>query len=605
MTKTAAATKTATTALGIDLGTTNSLLCAWTGDGLAVIPTPDQDLFPSVIRYSSTGEVADAGYPARNSRLVDPQNTVSSIKRQMGRDTQVTLGTGHTRTPVQVSADILRSLVTRAGFAARGLAVPDRIHAVVTVPAHFSESARRATIQAAEEAGIEVLRIINEPTAAALAFCHARSTADTTDAADHEIVMIYDLGGGTFDVSVVERHNQHFDVRSSEGNLFLGGDDFDAAIVDECIRRLTAKTHQRDLAANTLLTAHLRQLAESAKKQLSCEVQARIYQPNAHSLFGFDLDETLTRYEFENLIKSRIEESVTLCEAALAAAGVAQNQLNRILLVGGSSRIPLVHQALTERFPGVPLDSRVDPDLAVAEGAAMQAALILGLEVGTVLVDVAPASLGVATMSEDTMMGLMQESFINGNLVDPNEVQLTFTPLIRKNTSLPARSAQIFQTMMPFQEAIEVKVGQGEEHFFDDNELIGSFHFELSRHQSDQQEVEIALNYTSDGLVRVLAREYPTGKTKEVVFRNTSGKNPEATFVNLPDAGPDTEKASAKTDNVIIRQARRLLESPKLGAAEKKQMEALLTQYQSALAIDDANLDTVEDSLLDLIESLE
>lgn len=598
--------KASTVVFGIDLGTTNSLITLVAEDSLRLLEVAGETLLPSVVRYVEGGVVEAVGVPARNGRLLAPERTVSSIKSHMGVEGATVEVSGTALTPVRVSSDILAALAK----VARANVAEGPLRAVITVPAQFGDAARRATRDAAEFAGFEVLRLVNEPTAAALAFFEAGESRS-----DEEKVLVFDLGGGTFDTSVVERHGTHCEVLASEGDRRLGGDDFDSRLADLVFARVEG-IDSLGPRESALFRARLEVLCEEAKKGLSASTSMRISDPVAKASFGVALDVVVDRPAFEEAIEDLVARTVELSRLSLQRAGVAPHHLSRILLVGGSTRVPLVRRLLEEAFPGVELDLRVDPDLAVALGAGRNAAMAAGLELERALVDVAPASLGVAVVGVELFDRLLsgeiafEEEREESAYITENE---TFSPIVRKNSPIPSRAVEIYYTSTPWQEKIHFRVGQGEARLFKDVELIGDFMFPLRKVSEreaaalgGQRAVECALSYTSDGLVRVQARELPDGKPMEVMF--TAGRA-RLEHTATPSA---TDRSGAviggAPENALLRKARAHLAANAFASEQERHAFAeRVASYEQALRSPDGvearELDAVEDALLDALET--
>ncbi len=474
--------------VGIDLGTTNSLIAVVQDRVPRVLDVDGGPLLPSVVGMDAAGELL-VGTAARNQWVAAPERTVRSIKRRMGeRDYTVALGDTH-HTPEEISAHILRRLAARATPALAG----GVRQAVITVPAYFAQHQRQATMRAGELAGLEVVRLLNEPTAAALAYGLDRAGAET--------VLVYDLGGGTFDVSVVELGDGVTEVRASHGNRQLGGDDFDALILDE----LANAFHQRhgvDLRGNRQAMARLSRAAEAAKLRLSDHPYATIREEFLAEKDGrpLHLEAELTRSRFEELIAPLLDGTLEAVRRALRDAELDARALDAVLLVGGSTRIPAVRDLVAEELGCQPRQD-VHPELAVALGAAVSGALAAGVDVGTVLVDVCPHSLGVSAV------GLQAGQYSED----------VFVPLIRRNTVIPVSRSEFFYTLTPDQTAVNVEVYQGEELVASRNTRLGAVRFEGLSKAPDggQREVLVAFDYDVNGILHVAAVDRRTGRKRE------------------------------------------------------------------------------------------
>jgi len=474
--------------LGIDLGTTYSVL-AVIQDGIPkLLPVKGQRLLPSVVGISPDGEVL-VGTPARNQWVVAPERTIRSIKRKMGKGETVTMA-GKTYTPQEISAFILRE-IKEAAEVALGYPVP---RAVITVPAYFNEVQRQATIEAGEIAGLVVERIINEPTASALAYGYGLSNDE------HLRVLVYDLGGGTFDISIIELNYGVVDVIATAGDNYLGGDDFDERLAGMVATEFAEK-HDIDLRENHQAWARLLRAAEEAKIELSSAPYAMInleYIAKDRRARPLHIRREVERHEFENLIKDLLDRTITCIDQALADAKLKASDIDRVLLVGGSTRIPAVWDLVARRMDQDP-HIEIDPDAAVALGAAVQAGIIAGEEIDAILVDVTPLSLGIETV----------QFGITGRLHDDH-----FAPLIRRNTTIPVQKSQVFTTIYPGQDAIHVKVYQGESPIASRNVLLGDFMVEDLKPNRPDGLTDVTVNFRLDvnGILEVTVTERKTGK---------------------------------------------------------------------------------------------
>jgi len=481
--------------LGIDLGTTNSEIAIYR-DGRPEVLRDDQGriILPSVVGLTETGELL-VGEEARNQFLLYPERTVRSIKRRMGSDAKVQLGERE-YTPQEISAIILSRLKE---IAQARLGRPIR-KAVITVPAYFSDTQRQATREAGEIAGLEVARIINEPTAAALVY----------EAAQHQgkRILVYDLGGGTFDVSVVRIEQGVVEVISSHGNNHLGGDDFDHKIVEHVLEHLKLK-HGVDVADRPQAMARILRSAEDAKKQLSDHPYARIAEEYLaeHSGQPVNLDLELSREEYEDMIAPFIEETLGAIHIALESAGLTSSQVDEILLVGGATRTPLIRRRLVEAF-GTQPRGEVDPDLCVAMGAAIQGAAMTGTEVSAVLVDVTPYSFGTSALGE-----------LNGELYPYH-----YVPIIPKNTPIPARLSEVFFTVLDEQTDVDVRIYQGENNDALENIKIGEFRVSGLSREPAGNPVIVDLALDRNGILQVSAREKKTGLERRITIDNATSR---------------------------------------------------------------------------------
>jgi molecular chaperone DnaK len=474
---------------GIDLGTTNSEIALYRNGRPDVLA--DQSgrmILPSVVGLNDAGELL-VGEEARNQYILYPERTVRSIKRMMGTDAKVRLA-GKEYTPQEISAIILRRL---REIAEQRLERPVR-KAVITVPAFFSDSQRQATREAGEIAGLEVVRIINEPTAAALVY----------EAAQHQgkRILVYDLGGGTFDVSVVRIEEGVVEVISSHGNNHLGGDDFDHKIVEHILDHLKIKQGV-DVTGNAQAMARIQRAAENAKKHLSDHSFARIDEEYLTEVRGkpAHLALELSREEYEELIAPFIEETLSAIHAALESASLTSSLIDEILLVGGATRTPLIRARLLEVF-GKQARGEVDPDLCVAMGAAIQGATMAGQEVSAVLVDVTPYSFGTSALGE-----------LNGEL-SPYK----YVPIIARNTPIPVRKSEAFYTVQDNQRRVDVHIYQGENGDALENIEIGEFRVEGLGNSPAGNTIILDLALDRDGILHVSAKEKATGLERRITI---------------------------------------------------------------------------------------
>ncbi|MFL5252693.1 MAG: Hsp70 family protein [Rhodopila sp.] len=475
--------------VGIDLGTTNSEIAIYR-NGRPDVLADEQGriILPSVVGLSETGELL-VGEEARNQAVLYPERTVRSIKRRMGSDARVHLGERE-YSPQEISAIILSRLKEiaqqRLGRTVR--------KAVITVPAYFSDAQRQATREAGEIAGLEVVRIINEPTAAALVY----------EAAQHQgkRILVYDLGGGTFDVSVVRIEAGVVEVISSHGNNHLGGDDFDHKLVEHVLEHLKLK-HGADVSDQPRAMARILRSSEAAKKQLSDHPYARIAEEYLTEIDGkaVNLDLEVSRVEYEEMITPFIEETLGAIHIALESAGLVSSQVDEILLVGGATRTPLIRHRLAEVFAKDPR-GEVDPDLCVAMGAAIQGAAIAGTEVSAVLVDVTPYTFGTSALGE-----------LDGDLYP-----YQYVPIIPKNTPIPVRRSEAFFTIVDGQKSVDVNIYQGENADALENIKIGEFRVDGLSNVPAGNIVTIDLALDRDGILQVSAREKKTGLERRITI---------------------------------------------------------------------------------------
>ena len=481
--------------VGIDLGTTNSEV-AIVRNGQAHVCMEDGDpIVPSFVGLSEDGRLL-VGRAARNQWALAPERTIKSIKRKMGEDVKVRLGDQEYR-PQEISAMILRKLRDRASAE---LGVPVK-KAVITVPAYFKDHQRQATREAGELAGLEVVRILNEPTAASL----------TYDPNHKELkrMLVYDLGGGTFDVSIVKAEEGVVEVLASHGDTALGGDDFDELMMNLISDRF-AKEHGVDLRATLVSKSRVLRAAEDAKKALSFHPYARLQDEFIAEKDGnpLHLDMEISREEFEDLIRPLVMKTLDCVQAALNEAKVTAQMIDQVVLVGGSTRTPMIRQLLEERLRQ-PARQEVNPDLCVAMGAAVEGAILNHENVGAVLVDITPHSLGIKCTSSNQMgMDFMHH----------------FTPIIRRTSPLPASQSEVFYTAVNNQKVAEIVVYQGEESDVRRNYKVGEFTIEGLSPVPSGNPLVVQLDLTLDGVLKVSARERSTGLSKQVTIDNALAK---------------------------------------------------------------------------------
>jgi molecular chaperone DnaK len=478
--------------VGIDLGTTYSEIGAFVDDQVQVIGAGDTKMLASCVGLSPTGELL-IGAPARNQELLYPERTVRSIKRKMGSDETVTLD-GRMFTPQEISALILREL---AEWAHKRLGQPVK-KAVITVPAYFSDVQRNATREAGELAGLDVIRILNEPTAASLAYGYGSEERRT--------VMIYDLGGGTFDVSIVTIEGDVTEVLASHGNNQLGGDDFDQLLVDRLLGEFR-DTHGIDLSdGHPAAYSRLWWAAEEAKRRLSFEPFVKIREETLATIDGkpLHLDTEISREEHEEMIRPLVESTLNSLSRAMDDAGKKPGDLDAILLVGGSTRIPLVSRVLEERV-GITPHQDVHPDLCVALGAGVLASRLAGREVDRVLVDVSPFSFGPSYLGD------------RGGVPYPH----CYHPIIRRNTPLPVTRTDRYYTSFPYQTEVEIDIYQGDDPDALKNIPVGHFRVERLKSVPELNTVLCRMSLDIDGILKVTAIEKDTGKSKHITIDNT------------------------------------------------------------------------------------
>lgn len=476
--------------IGIDLGTTNSEVAVVTNGKVHVIADDGKKILPSVVGIDDNGEIL-VGETARNQYLIYPERTVRSIKRLMGQETQVLMA-GNQYSPQEISAIILKRL---KAIAERHAGQPIN-KAVITVPAYFSDAQRQATHEAGRIAGLEVVRMINEPTAAALVYGASQLEAKR--------MLVYDLGGGTFDVSVVNVQAGVVEVLSSHGDNHLGGDDFDQQIVNHILDHIR-QMHGIDISVNSKAMARITRAAENAKLILSDEPYAAIAEEYLFEHKGSPIHLTLelSRQAYEEMIEDYINATMDALHIALKGARLTASDIDEIILVGGSTRTPCIRERLFDEF-GFEPHSEVDPDLCVAMGAATQAAMINGQQIETVLVDVTPYTYGTSAMG----------------YLDGMPYPYQFVPIIHKNSVLPTRKAEAFETYLDGQRMVEVTVYQGEDPDALNNIKIGEFLVEDLMDVPRGNIITLTLALDLNGMLHVSAREKATGLEKSITINN-------------------------------------------------------------------------------------
>ena len=552
--------------IGIDLGTTNSCVAVMEGGEPVVIANSEgARTTPSVVGFTKTGDRL-VGQVAKRQAITNPDNTVSSIKRQMGTDHKVTLN-GKEYTPQQVSAMILQKLKADAE-AYLGETVTE---AVITVPAYFNDSQRQATKDAGTIAGLNVRRIINEPTAAALAY--------GVDKEDDQKIMVYDLGGGTFDVSIIEMGDGVTEVLATNGDTHLGGDDFDQRIIDWMADAFQTE-NGIDLRKDKMAAQRLKEAAEKAKIELSSAMSSQINLPfiTADATGPKHLDMTLTRAKFNELTADLVDRTMTPVRKALQDAGLRASDLKKVLMVGGSTRIPAVYDAVKKELNCEPFKG-ITPDECVAVGAAIQGGVLQGDVKGLLLLDVTPLSLGIETLGG------------------------VCTKIIDRNTTIPTHKSQVFSTAADNQPSVEVNVLQGEREFARDNKSLGVFHLDgIAPAPRGVPQIEVTFDIDANGIVKVSAKDLGTGKEQNITITASTNMSKEDIDKAVKEAEQFAADDKKKREEVDIRngadqmvfQTEKMLKEngDKLPADVKSDAEAKLADLKTA--VQSGNVDDIK-----------
>ena len=543
--------------IGIDLGTTNSCVSVMEGGEATVIPNAEgHRTTPSVVAFSKTGERM-VGQVAKRQAVTNPDRTISSIKREMGSDYKVTID-GKKFTPQEISAMILQKLKADAE-AYLGEPVTE---AVITVPAYFTDAQRQATKDAGKIAGLDVKRIINEPTAAALAYGLDKET--------DQKIMVYDLGGGTFDVSVLEIGDGVIEVLATAGNNRLGGDDFDQCITNYLVEEFK-KSDGIDLSGDRVAMQRLKEAAEKAKIELSGVTSTNINLPyiTADATGPKHLDVTLTRAKFNELTAHLVEKTAGPVRQAMSDAGITASDLTKVLLVGGSSRVPAV-QEMVKKLTGKEGFKGINPDECVADGAAIQGGVLGGDVAGVVLLDVTPLSLGIETLGG------------------------VCTKLIERNTTIPTKKSQVFSTAADNQTSVEVDVLQGEREMAAYNKSLGRFQLDgIAPARRGVPQIEVTFDIDANGIVNVSAKDLGTGKEQHITITSSTNMSKEdvdkavreAEQYAAEDAKRKEEIDTRNQGDQMVYQTERTLEElgDKVDAAEKAEVESKLNELKETL----------------------
>ena len=565
--------------IGIDLGTTNSCVAVMEGGEPVVIANSEgARTTPSVVGFTKTGDRL-VGQVAKRQAITNPDNTVASIKRYMGTDHKVTLN-GKEYTPQQVSAMILQKLKADAE-AYLGETVTE---AVITVPAYFNDSQRQATKDAGTIAGLNVRRIINEPTAAALAY--------GVDKEDDQKIMVYDLGGGTFDVSIIEMGDGVTEVLATNGDTHLGGDDFDQRIIDWMADAFQTE-NGIDLRKDKMAAQRLKEAAEKAKIELSSAMSTQINLPfiTADATGPKHLDMTLTRAKFNELTADLVDRTMTPVRKALQDAGLRASDLKKVLMVGGSTRIPAVYDAVKKELNCEPFKG-INPDECVAVGAAIQGGVLQGDVKGLLLLDVTPLSLGIETLGG------------------------VCTKIIERNTTIPTHKSQVFSTAADNQPSVEINVLQGEREFARDNKSLGVFHLDgIAPAPRGVPQIEVTFDIDANGIVKVSAKDLGTGKEQNITITASTNMSKDDIDKAVKEAEQFAADDKKKREEVDIRngadqmvfQTEKMLKEngDKMPADVKSEAEAKLADLKTAVqsgSIDD--IKAKQDALSHVFEKM-
>ncbi|MEK3755562.1 molecular chaperone DnaK [Bacillus sp. FSL K6-6483] len=563
--------------IGIDLGTTNSCVAVMEGGEATVIPNPEGNrTTPSVVAFKDGERLV--GEVAKRQAITNP-NTVISIKRHMGTDYKVDIE-GKSYSPQEISAIILQKLKADAE-AYLGEKVTK---AVITVPAYFNDSQRQATKDAGKIAGLEVDRIVNEPTAAALAYGLEKE--------DDQTILVYDLGGGTFDVSILELGDGFFEVKATSGDNKLGGDDFDEVIMDHLVAEFK-KENGIDLSQDKMAMQRLKDAAEKAKKDLSGVTQTQISLPfiTADATGPKHLELTLTRAKFDELSADLVERTLGPTRRALSDAGLSASDIDKVVLVGGSTRIPAVQEAI-KKLTGKDPHKGVNPDEVVALGAAVQAGVLTGDVKDVVLLDVTPLSLGIETMGG------------------------VFTKLIERNTTIPTSKSQVFSTAADNQPSVDIHVLQGEREMAADNKTLGRFQLtDIPPAPRGVPQIEVTFDIDANGIVNVKAKDLGTNKEQSITITSSSGLSEEEIDKMVQEAEANAEADKKRREQVELRnEADQLVFSTEktlkdlgdnVDQAEKDKAEAAKDKLKKALEADNTDdIKAAKDELQEIVTAL-